>query len=164
MNNPKGELVLLSDIINNEVILVGYADITTKHQDKEYTKYIKDDINYWYQLEDNKLYTNEWDEITDFDINDYTKVQSEASLFSEEGEYPFEVSLYENNSKLTSANSKLNVAEEAVKTDGEVVKYYLPTIDRMINEVDNLNLNATRVEDGVEIVITKKDGTTETKK
>ena len=107
MKSPNGELVLVTDIKNNEVILAG--------KDEE---------------------------------------GNNASLFKQEGRYVFEISLYNKDGKLSSASSYLNVKAEAVVVDGEPVIAYLPIFDKLINEVENLNIE---IENGV-VTITKKDG------
>ncbi len=88
MINPSGELVLLENIKDNEVILTG-------------------------KTEDGK----------------------DASLFTEEGQYIFEISLYEENSKLTSASGKLRVRAEQVEINGQVVTQYLPVFDELLSKV-----------------------------
>ena len=102
------------------------------------------------------------------DINEYTKVTKECSIFSESGYYTFEISLYDGDSKLTSAKGKLRVKEEAVVIDGEVVETYLPVFDdllsdvsEVLNEIDNININASETSTGAIITITKKDGTSQ---
>ena len=107
MKSPNGELVLVTDIKNNEVILAG--------KDEE---------------------------------------GNNTSLFKQEGRYVFEISLYNKDGKLSSASAYLNVKAEAVVVDGEVVTQYLPIFDKLINEVENLNIE---MENGV-VTITRKDG------
>lgn len=107
MKNPKGKLVLLTDIENNEVVLVG-----------------KDETG------------------------------NNASLFDQEGKYVFEISLYDGESKLTSASDYIKVGKEQVVVDGEPITAYLPIFDKLINEVENLNVE---MENGV-VTITRKDG------
>lgn len=110
MKNPKGELVLLTDITNNEVVLVG-----------------KDENG------------------------------NNASLFNQEGKYVFEISLYDGDSKLTSASDYIKIKQEQVVIDGEVVTSYLPIFDKLMTEVENLNVEV----DGNILTITKKDGSKE---
>ena len=93
-----------------------------------------------------------------------------ASIFTEEGYYVFEVSLYENDSKLTSAKGKIKVKPEQVVIDGEVVEAYLPVFDQLLSQVstalaqtNNLNLSSSKSGKITTITITKKDGTTETR-
>lgn len=93
-----------------------------------------------------------------------------ASIFNEDGYYVFEVSLYENESKLTSASGKIRVKPEQVVIDGEVVEAYLPVFDQLLSEVstaitqtNNLNLSSSKSGKITTITITKKDGTTETR-
>ena len=93
-----------------------------------------------------------------------------ASIFNEEGYYVFEISLYENDSKLTSAKGKIKVKAEQVVVDGEVVEAYLPVFDQLLSQVstalaqtNNLNLSSSKSGKITTITITKKDGTTETR-
>ena len=93
-----------------------------------------------------------------------------ASIFNEEGYYVFEISLYENESKLTSAKGKIKVKPEQVIVDGEVVEAYLPIFDQLLSQVNtaitqtnNLNITSSKSGKITTITITKKDGTTETR-
>ena len=92
-----------------------------------------------------------------------------ASIFTEEGYYVFEISLYENESKLTSAKGKLKVKPEQVVIDGEVVEAYLPVFDQLLSQVstalaetDNLDIEGSKVGTTTTITLTHKDGTTQT--
>lgn len=87
-----------------------------------------------------------------------------VSLFTMPGDYIFEISLYDGDSKLTSASGKLLVKAETVLIDSEIYEPYTPIFENLINQVQNLNLDANRVEDGVELTIIKKDGTEITRK
>ena len=170
MINPSGQLVYISDIINNEAILVGKANVTTKHDDVTYIKYLDSQDNvYWYDSENEELYNAEWEQITEFDLDNYTKQTEDCSLFTEEGEYVFEISLYGTNSKLTSASNKLMVLPQQISINDEIVEGYLPYFDALIEqlnakieEVDNININQSKSGSILTITITKKDGTTST--
>ena len=92
-----------------------------------------------------------------------------ASLFSEEGYYVFEISLYVDESKLTSASGKIKVKPEQVVIDGDVVEAYLPVFDQLLSEVstaiaqtNNLNITGSKSGKITTITITNKDGTTTT--
>ena len=171
MINPSGRLVYLGEIRNDEVVLVGKADITTVHENVTYIKYLDSSENiYWYDKESDKLYDSNWQEIVSFDLGNYTKQTKDCSLFTEEGNYVFEISLYDGDSKLTSAFNKLKVLPQQVSVDDEVAEVYLPIFDEMlsdlsgaINEVDNLDISMTKSGTTATITITKKDGTQETK-
>lgn len=122
MKNPKDELVYADEIINNEVVLVGY-----KEEEGETTTY---------------------------------------SLFGEEGDYTFEVSLYQDNGKLTSVCGYITADKEQVIVDGEEVQEKITLFDNLMNdlsekieETNNLNVEAEKVEHTTTITITKKDGT-----
>ena len=54
-----------------------------------------------------------------------------CSLFTIPGTYPFEISLYDGDSKLSSASDGLYVAPEAVKIGDKVAEPYLPVFDEM---------------------------------
>lgn len=91
MKDPDGKLVLLTDITNDEVELVG-----------------KDENG------------------------------NNASLFKQEGKYIFEISLYDGDSKLTSAFDYIKVKKEEVVVDGEVITPYLPIFDELVNDIAGL--------------------------
>ena len=122
MKNPSEELVYADEIVDNEVILVGY-----KEEDGEEIPY---------------------------------------SLFGEEGDYTFEVSLYHEGSKLTSVCEYITARKEEVIVDGEVVESEITLFDNLMNEleenigyVENLDIDAEKVEHTTTVTITKKDGT-----
>ena len=81
------------------------------------------------------------------------------SLFDEGGLYTYEISLYVDGAKLTSAKGEIPVKQEQVIIDGEVVEPYLPVFDELLNEISNLNIEANKVDHITTITITKKDGT-----
>ena len=92
-----------------------------------------------------------------------------VSLFNEEGDYTFEVSLYGNDSKLTSVCGYITAHKEEVVVDGEEVQQELTLFDNLMNELNeaitetnNLDIDAEKVEHTTTITITKKDGTEET--
>lgn len=91
-----------------------------------------------------------------------------CSLFHEIGQYRFEVSLYENDSKLTSASNCLDVSKEQVVINDEIVEVYLPIFDEMIKELNdaliqtnNLDISVSKKDKVSTITVTKKDGSTE---
>lgn len=61
-----------------------------------------------------------------------------GTLFDKKGDYFFEVSLYTDNSKLTSAPGKLKVIEEKVKLGDEIVKKNFLMFDSVVSDVENL--------------------------
>lgn len=85
-------------------------------------------------------------------------------LLSQDGQYQIELSSYSTDGRLTAyATMEFYVRKELVDTD-EIIEPddRVPILDNLINEVDNINISATK-EDGVAtITITKKDGTTDT--
>lgn len=89
------------------------------------------------------------------------------SIFSSEGRYIYEVSLYVGDSKLTSVKGELPVAKEQVIIDGELVEPYLPLFDELmqdlnnaITETSNLNISASKSNHTTTITITDKEGQT----
>lgn len=58
-----------------------------------------------------------------------------CSIFKEAGLYIFEISLYEGDSRLTSAYNYIDVAEEQVVIDGKVLDYYLPIFDQWLRQI-----------------------------
>lgn len=89
------------------------------------------------------------------------------SIFSSEGRYIYEVSLYVDDSKLTSVKGELPVAKEQVIIDGAIVEPYLPLFDELmqdinsaITETNNLNISASKSEHTTTITITDKEGQT----
>lgn len=88
----------------------------------------------------------------------------EPGLLSQDGEYEMEFSAYSDDGRLTNyATMSFYVRPELVNTD-EIVEPddRVPILDNLINEVDNINISATKEDDVATIIVTKKDGTTET--
>ena len=163
MKNPAGEIVFVQEIKNDEIILVGQADVTTEHDNKQYIKYLDLSENiYWYNSKEQKLYDLEWTEVEDFNLDNYIKQTENASIFTESGKYVFEVSLYDGDSKLTSACNYIPVKQEQVVLGNKVVEPYLPIFDKLmqqliesITETSNLDVDI----EGSVITIKRKDGT-----
>ena len=148
MINPNNELVFCDEIVNNEVILVGQAEVTTIHNDVTYTKYIDDQEDvYWYDKETETIYDDEFTEATGITLDDLTIVTEDASLFTMPGRYVFEISLYVDDSKLTSKSDYLDVKEEQVVIDGNMASFYLPIFDRIFNELDEIEENYVQFTD-----------------
>lgn len=85
------------------------------------------------------------------------------SLFQEPGKYVFEISLYEGDSKLTSASSFFKVETEKVFTDNiEEIEKQLPVFDQLMNEFNLIDIIATKNNNKTTIAITNKKGTTTT--
>lgn len=92
-----------------------------------------------------------------------------CSLFTKAGTYSFEISLYDDDSKLTSESECFSVQQEQVEIDGKVVEFYMPIFDKLlkevesaIDEVDTLNIDVDKSGSTTTIELTKKDGTKET--
>ena len=175
MKSPDDELTYLGEIQNNEVILVGKKEVTTKHENVTYTKYVDNNDNvYWYDPETEKIYDNEWVEQQSVSLDNLTVVTKDVSLFNTEGYYIFEISLYGDNSKLTSVSAKIKVKPQQVLEDDEIVTSYLPIFDELLNdvseslndmdaaldEVDNLDFDISKSGVATTVTLTKKDGTT----
>lgn len=166
MKNPSDEIVLEKEIINNEVILTGEADVTTIHNEKTYVKYLDSFSNvYWYNSDDEELYDSTWNLDTTTSLDTLTKQTENASIFTEIGSYVYEISLYDGDSRLTSASDKIKVKKKQIGDDSETAVIYKPVFDELISEfsealeeIDNIDITSQRVEDGVEISITNKDG------
>ena len=87
------------------------------------------------------------------------------SILSEKGNYTFEIAKYDGDSKLTSAYGKIPVRKAQVNIDGELVEPYLPIFDdlmsqlsTLINQANNLNINAEKEGNVTTLTITDKTG------
>lgn len=130
------EAIFVKEIINNEVLLVTEAEVKDANG---YIKYIDtDDEVYWYDEANNKIYNSDYEEETEKSIDDLTKVIVQASIFDEAGKYKYEISLFGEDSKLTSAASSLKIKEEQVIVNGRTVGRYLPIFDDLIHEATAL--------------------------
>ena len=86
-------------------------------------------------------------------------------IFTEKGRYTFEISLYRDNSKLTSASESFKVEPEQVIIDGEIVETYTPVFDNLlsslsnaIDEASNLDIEAQQNNEGISVTITDRLG------
>lgn len=165
MKNPDGLTVFSEVISNNEILLGGKTSITTIHENKIYKKYTLNENIYWYQEEESKLYDSSWNEISSFNINDYTNELQDCSIFNMSGEYIFEIHLTGVSSRLTSLFGALEVREEQVLIDDTIVAQYLPVFDSLIqiintaiNQVNNLNIEVKKQNKVTKVTLTKKDG------
>ena len=160
--DPTGAPVYSDYIVNNEVPLYRMVDVTTEHSGKTYVKYVDSSDNiYWYNATDNELYDDEWNSVSPFDLEDYTKVQVKGSLFSTKGAYKFEVVKYVEDSKLTSVSGVIKVRNNLIQLD-EFAVPYLSIFDRLITEIDNIDISASKSGKVCTLTINKKDGSTET--
>lgn len=168
LKDPNDKTIFVDEIKNNEIVLVAKANVTTQKDGVEYIEYT-DDKNafYWYNKESEKLYDSGFLEVDNIKLTDLTKVSKNASLFKMAGDYIFEVSLYNGDSKLTSSHDKLKVIPEQVIVDGEITETYTPVFENLIsdmsealNKIDNLDIDVTKKDDISTVTITKKDGST----
>ena len=166
LKDPNDKTIFVDEIKNNEIVLVAKANVTTQKDGIEYIEYT-DDKNtvYWYNKESEKLYDSEFVEVDNIKLTDLTKVSKNASLFNMAGDYIFEVSLYNGDSKLTSSHDKLKVMPEQVIVDGEITETYTPVFENLIsdmsealNEIENLDIDVIKTDDISTVTITKKDG------
>ena len=163
MKNPNDEIIFVDEIVNNEVTLVGQADVTTKHNDVTYIKYTdENDTVYWYDSELEKLYNTSFEEVQNVSLDNLNKVTENASLFTMAGRYVFEISLYDGDSKLTSKWDYLDVKEEQVVINNNMVSLYLPVFDRLIGELDNLDIDVNKSGSTTTVTLHRKDGTSDT--
>ena len=164
MKDPDDKLVYVDEIIDNEVVLVGQADVK---DDNGYIKYLDESDNvYWYDSANGTLYNSSYEEATGVELDTLTKQTKVTSLFGEEGDYTFEVSLYGNDSKLTSVYNYITANKEQVIVDGEEVQESITILDNLISdlsekieETNNLDIEAEKEEHTTTITITRKDGT-----
>lgn len=166
LKDPNDKTIFVDEIKNNEIVLVAKANVTTQKDGVEYIEYT-DDKNafYWYNKESEKLYDSDFLEVNNIKLTDLTKVSKNASLFKMAGDYIFEVSLYNGDSKLTSSHDKLKVIPEQVIVDGEITETYTPVFENLIsdmsealNEIENLDLDVNKEGTTSTVTITKKDG------
>ena len=87
------------------------------------------------------------------------------SLFNGEGMYVFEVSLYDNGTKITSTSNRIPVKQEQVLIGDEVVEPYLPVFEELLQDVsealtqmDNWDIEATKENNVETITITDSEG------
>ena len=113
MSNPAGDIVLLKDIENNEVLLTG--------KDEE---------------------------------------GKDCSLFQTQGLYPFELVLYGEDSKLTSAPGWMNASKRQVSVLDSVTLGYLPLFEKLLGELgeNTLFLRFSQYPDGTDFTDSWKDG------
>lgn len=90
-----------------------------------------------------------------------------CTLFNTKGTYAFEITLYGNDSKLTSACGAFSVQPEEVVISDNVAESHLPIFDEMINnledaldEVETIDIDVEKEDSTTTVTLTKKDGTT----
>lgn len=129
------EAIFAETIVNNEVVLGVLAPILDEHG---YIKYEDGSDNiYWYDEENEQLYDNNYDESL-VSLATLTMLQEESSIFDEEGKYVLEVSLYENNSKLSSAFTELTVKPGMVSIGNTKASKYISVFDTLMNQANEI--------------------------
>ena len=114
---------------------------------------------------DNPVYVGEINNnevvLTSVDEND-----KNHSIFTDSGIYILEVSLYNEDSKLTSVYSEFLVNKEQIEISDVEAEKYLPIFDELLQNVDTailktntLDLNVSKLNKMTNITLTKKDGT-----
>lgn len=90
-----------------------------------------------------------------------------CTLFTTKGTYAFEITLYGNDSKLTSACGAFSVQPEEVVISDNVAESHLPIFDEMVNnlesalnEVETIDIEVEKEDSTTTVTLTKKDGTT----
>ena len=91
------------------------------------------------------------------------------SPFTEGGTYLMEVSVYGENSKLSTITKHFNVLENQISLEDEIVSPYLPIFDELMqeiitatNEASNLNITAQKIGAITKVTITNKEGVSKT--
>lgn len=89
------------------------------------------------------------------------------SPFTNGGVYLLEVSVYGDDSKLSTITKSINVLSEQIILSDDIVTPYLPIFDELIQEINtaitetnNLNITITKDNGITTVTLTKKDGTT----
>lgn len=97
------------------------------------------------------------DEITD------NEIILKEGLLNQVGEYEIEISIYNENSKLTEyATHKFEVRKSLIDGSEEAeIDDRLPILDRLITETNNLDVEVSKEENVTTIEVTKKDGSKE---
>lgn len=139
MKNPSGELVYADQIVNNEVILVGYEEDngeTTTYslfgEEGDYTFEVA-----WYK--DNGRITS---------VCDYITATKEQVIV--DGEVVEE--------RITLFDSLLNTVTEKI----EQVNTAIQEVNQAITETNNLNIDIVKPDRVATVTLTKKNGTTKT--
>jgi len=83
-------------------------------------------------------------------------------ILNEEGFYRYEISMYNEDSKLTNYAKGVFYVRKALVNGNDVIEAddRLPILDTLINETDHLNLDVDKNNNTTTVTITKKDGTT----
>lgn len=80
-----------------------------------------------------------------------------VSIFATPGTYIFEVSLYTEDSKLTSAPGTLDVVKEAILIDNDFVEPYLPALDALFVKIEERNKQIGDINSILEILVTSEE-------
>ena len=123
-------------------------------------------LNFKFDTDDRVLFKmlypdNETEYIIDIENN---QLVLGPGILSQDGIYKIELASYPTDGRVTAyATMEFYVRKELISTD-EIVEPddRVPILDNLINEVDNINISATKEDDVATITVTKKDGTTDT--
>jgi len=150
VNKKEGnnEAMFVAEIVDNEVVLVTKVDVK---DDNGYIKYVDSSENvYWYDEENETLYDSTYIE-SQTSLDTLTKVQRDVSIFSEKGKYVLEISLYGEDSKLTSMYTTFTVSPEMVQVNAdEEIETYFPIFDQLMTEAAGLIDDMSNLIDTVE--------------
>ena len=88
-----------------------------------------------------------------------------ASPFSNGGTYLMEVSVYGENSKLSTITKHFNVLDEEIILTDDIIEPYLPIFDELMqnivsatNEAENVNISISKEENITTVTITNRNG------
>lgn len=83
---------------------------------------------------------------------------NDCPIFDEAGRYTFEISLYRDGGKLTSAPCALIVNKESVSLNGESATPYLPVFDELMKSVENINISASKEGNDATVIVADRRG------
>lgn len=88
------------------------------------------------------------------------KLILEKGVLAQKGIYQYEIAAYGLEDRLTAiAIGKLNIRNELISTDEIIsVDDRIPILDKLINEVDTLNLDVDKIDNVAKVTLISKDG------
>lgn len=94
-----------------------------------------------------------------------TEEDVNTSPFTKGGTYIMEVSLYNEDSKLSTITKHFNVLDEQIILSDEIIEPYLPIFDELMQQIitatteaSNINIESVDINNGVRITITDRNG------